>query len=113
MDMIVINTRTGAQTIVEIPDEPPALAPPPTVEDYRRAVQSHIDAAARARLYSDGTSLASYVASTNAEWAAEAAAFVAWRDAVWAQVYALWADPPEVPPTIAELISTLPDIVWP
>ena len=90
-------------------------APPQTLtaEDYRLAVQAHVDAVAVARLYDSGVSLASYVASTNATWAAEAAAFVAWRDAVWAQVYALWADPPEVPPTIADLISTLPEIVWP
>lgn len=87
--------------------------PGPTVEDFRQAVQSHVDAVARARLYDGGTSLASYIGSTNPTWAAEAAAFVAWRDAVWAQTYALWSDPPDPAPTALDLIASLPEIVWP
>ena len=88
--------------------------PPPSVEDYRAAVQAHVDAVAVSHLYDSGVSLASYVGSTNPAWAAEAAAFVAWRDAVWSFVYALWADPPTGGDTsIAALIGSLPEITWP
>lgn len=90
-------------------------APPQTLtaEDYRLAVQAHVDAVAVARLYDSGVSLASYVASTNATWAAEAQAFVAWRDAVWAQVYGMWASPPDPVPSPAEVVAGLPVIEWP
>lgn len=88
---------------------PPAL----TVEDYKTAVQSHMDAAARSKLYTDGNSLATYTASTNPQWAAEAQAFVAWRDAVWAQVYAMWASPPDPVPSPGEVVAGLPVIEWP
>lgn len=108
----VWDARTGEVTFVDDgePDPPPVL---PTIEDYKAAVQSHIDDAARSRLYSDGNSLAIYTASTNPQWAAEAVAFVAWRDAVWSQIYALWADPPDPPPSPADLVASLPEIVWP
>lgn len=112
MRMTIIDIRTGAATEVETDEQLP-LPPPPTLDDYRLAVQSHIDATARERLYDSGVSLASYVASTDAAWAAEAEAFVAWRDAVWQQVYALWDDPPDPLPTPAELIALLPEITWP
>lgn len=110
--MTMIDVRTGAVTEVDdgLPDPQPV---PPTVEDYRLAVQSHIDATARARLYDSGVSLASYAVDPNPQWAAEAAAFVAWRSAVWQQVYALWDDPPDPLPTPAELIALLPEITWP
>ena len=90
-------------------------APPQilTAEDYRLVVQAHVDAVAVARLYDSGVSLASYVASTNATWAAEAQAFVAWRDAVWAQVYAMWGSPPDPVPSPAEVVAGLPVIEWP
>lgn len=110
VDVTYISAKTGATWIVSEPDPEPA---PLTQEDYRRAVQAHIDAAAQARLYDSGVSLASYVASTNEAWAAEAQAFIAWRDAVWSQVYALWAAPPDPAPTIEALIASLPAIVWP
>lgn len=88
----------------------PPLNAEQLVERIRTAVQSHIDETARQRLYDNGNSLASYAASTNASWAAEAQAFVGWRDAVWAQVYALWADPPEPWPTPEGVIADLPVI---
>lgn len=87
-----------------------------TVADYRRAVQAHVDRVAQDRLYDNGPSCASYAASTNAGWAAEAAAFIAWRDGVWAQVLATLAavEAAEIaPPTIAALIAALPQITWP
>lgn len=121
-EAILISYPEGT---VEVPLQPDADAvwdgqewqagepTPPTIEDYRAAVQSHLDAAAQSRLYTDGNSLATYTASTNPQWAAEAAAFVAWRDAVWAQVYAMWASPPDPVPSPAELIAGLPVIEWP
>lgn len=93
------------------PPQPPPSAPP-TIEDFRAAVQAHVDAVAVARLYDSGVSLASYIGSTNAAWAAEAATFIAWRDAVWAHVYALWAKAP-ADLTPEALIADLPRITWP
>lgn len=87
-----------------------------TVEDYRLAIQAHVDAAAQSRSYDSGTSLASYVASTNPQWAGEAAAFVAWRDAVWAYAYAELdkvVSAEREQPTIAAFIGELPLIDWP
>jgi hypothetical protein len=110
------NEEAGPGWIVDgeniIPPAPPDPAPL-TQDDYRLAVQAHIDATAIAKLYDSGTSCASYIASTNATWAAEAEAFVAWRDAVWTQVYVLWADPPDPVPTPEALVASLPAIVWP
>lgn len=57
------------------------------VNSYRAAIQSLIDAKASERQYDSGATLASYVNSTIEQWATEAQAFVAWRDAVW--LYAL------------------------
>ncbi len=102
-----VSAKTGAVTMIE------ADGAPLTQEDYRRAVQTYVDATAVARLYDSGTSCASYAASTNPVWAAEAAAFIAWRDDVWATVYALWASPPDPVPTPEALIASLPEIIWP
>ncbi|MFC0280316.1 hypothetical protein ACFOHK_08155 [Falsigemmobacter intermedius] len=96
-----------------VPPEPVALTAEQLVEQIRVSVQAHVDATARERLYDNGNSLASYVASTNPQWAAEAQAFVAWRDAVWMQVYDLWASPPEPWPTPVGVIADLPAINWP
>ena len=109
--MIMINVRTGEQTEVETGEAEPIA--PPTIDDYRAAVQVHLDAAAQSRLYTDGNSLATYAASTNPQWAAEAQAFVAWRDAVWAQVYGMWASPPDPVPSPEEVVAGLPLIEWP
>jgi hypothetical protein len=90
------------------------LSPPQQV--YSAAVQAHIDATARGRGYDSGVSLASYVASTITSWAAEAAAFVAWRDAVWAYAYMELAkvrNAERSQPTVAELVAELPTITWP
>lgn len=89
---------------------------PETVADYAAAIEAHIDTVAKGRAYSGAVSLASYLASTNPQWAAEAQAFVAWRGAVWIYAYAemdkvLSAQRPQ--PTIPELIAELPAITWP
>lgn len=89
----------------------PAPEPPLTLADYERLVQAHVDATARSRGYADGVSLASYAPSTNAAWSAEAAAFIAWRDAVWLTVFGLQAA--GQPLTHAALIAALPAVAWP
>lgn len=88
----------------------------PSIEDYEAAIQHHVDAAARSKLFRDGVTLASYTTSTNQQWAAEAQAFVAWRDQVWAYAYQELArvtggERPQ--PTVAQILSELPLISWP
>lgn len=83
---------------------------------FESAIQEHVDAAPMEKLFRDGVTMASYVASTNPQWAAEAQAFVAWRDAVWAYAFAeldkvLLGQRPQ--PTIPDFIAELPPIVWP
>lgn len=90
--------------------------PLPTVEQYRRAIQTLIDAKAKGLQYDSGATLASYVNSTIEKWATEAQAFVAWRDAVW--LYAL-AELDKVKngdreqPSIEEFLAELPAFEWP
>lgn len=93
---------------------PPAL-PAPSLADYQLAVEAHVEAVAAARGYSSAVSCASYVADPHPPWAAEAAAFVAWRSAVWVEVFdtlaAVQGGAPA--PTIEALIAGLPVIGWP
>ena len=83
----------------------------------RSAVEDHVEDTAQSRDYSSAVSLASYTASTREPWAAEAQAFVQWRDDVWEYVFARLAavesgedDPPE---SAEALIADLPEMVWP
>lgn len=88
----------------------------PKQEDYAAAIQAHVDDAARARGYHDGFALAGYATSTVEAWAAEAAAFIAWRDAVLSYVYAQLAlvqASARAQPTIEGLLAELPPIAWP
>lgn len=89
---------------------------PPTEAEYATAIQAHIDAAAVSRRYTDGVFLATYATSSVPERAAEAAAFIAWRDEVWTFAYAKLAAVTagtEPVPSIDELIASLPVISWP
>ncbi|WP_156367063.1 hypothetical protein [Bosea thiooxidans] len=88
----------------------------PSLNDYRLAVQAHIDATAQQRSYDTGISCASYVGSTNPVWAAEAAAFTAWRDDVWAYAYAELAkvqNGQRPQPTVETILAELPALTWP
>lgn len=103
---------------VHIPPGPPPV--PQAVSRFQAleaAVQAHIDATARARGYRHGDSAALHALDPRPEWAAEGAAFTAWRSAVWsfvydwlAQVQAGEAAPPE---SAEALIAALPPMVWP
>jgi hypothetical protein len=111
------TTRIGNELELNDVMRPYGLTlPAPTQTDYAAAVQAHIDGTARSKGYADGFALASYVNSTIAAWAAEAAAFVTWRDQVWVYAYTELAkvqagQRPQ--PTIENLIAELPAITWP
>lgn len=92
------------------------VAPAPTIDDYSRAIEAHVDGIARERGYSSAVSCASYVSSTMPQWAAEAGAFIAWRDAVWAYAFSelakVQSGQREVP-TLDAFLGELPVIEWP
>ena len=71
------------------------------------AVERHVEAQAQALGYGSATTLAGYLGSSVAPWAAEARAFVAWRDAVWTKVFALSAG--AVASTSDAVLAALPD----
>ncbi|MCT7665652.1 hypothetical protein [Shinella kummerowiae] len=83
---------------------------------YEEAIQAHVDAKPRERAFRDGVTLASYAASTNPAWQAEALAFIAWRDAVWgyacAELAKVMADERERP-TVEAFIGELEPLDWP
>lgn len=81
-----------------------------TADDYGAAIQTHIDATAQSRNYADGDRLVGYVTSTIQQWAAEAQAFLLWRDAVevyaYAQLDAVLAGQ-RTQPTVEEFIDEI------
>ena len=78
-----------------------------------RAIDAHVEAQAKALHYNSSAHLASYVASSVAEWAAEAQAFVAWRDSVWQAVIAMLAgaEASGEQPSVEDVLAALPE--WP
>ena len=80
------------------------------------AIQSMLDETAKERSYDSILSLCTYATSTAAKFAAEGQAGVSWRDEVWAKGYAILADVESgsrAIPTESELLSELPNFVWP
>ncbi|WP_019567286.1 hypothetical protein [Agrobacterium sp. 10MFCol1.1] len=122
MNIAIFNAETGEATerpmtddeIAEIGIPPEPI--PPTITDYENAIQELVDSSARERQFRDGVTLASYTASTKPKWAAEAQAFVAWRDNVWfyangelAKVQA--GQRPQ--PTVDQFLAEISPIAWP
>ena len=80
------------------------------------AIDAHVETTAESRNYNSAAHLAGYATSTVPQWAAEAQAFVTWRDQVWQVAYAMLAEVelgqrPAPPPS--EAVAALPAIVWP
>ena len=93
----------------------PTLAAP-KVDDYQKAIQEVVDSVARAKQFNDGVTMASYVASTVEPWAAQAQAFVSWRDNVWQYAYSELAKVQageRAQPSVPKFLSELPEISWP
>lgn len=74
------------------------------------AIDAHIEARVRALGYNSAAHLATYVGSTVEAWAAEAKAFIAWRDACWLAAFDYQADvlAGNAPPTEEAAIAALP-----
>lgn len=120
-----VECPEGAQAVPSAPEDARQIwdftsltwkSTPAALSDYEDAIQVLVDQTAQDRLFRDGVTLASYVASTNPQWAGEAQAFVAWRDQVWAYAYEQLArvnnsDRPV--PRVAEFLAELPVIAWP
>ncbi|KQZ87192.1 hypothetical protein ASD64_07050 [Mesorhizobium sp. Root157] len=90
--------------------------PVPTLTEFQSAIQAHVDASAVSKLYNDGNALAGYVNSTVPQWAAEAQAFVTWRDVVWVYAYAELGkvqNGQRQVPAVEAFIGELPALVWP
>lgn len=95
---------------------PPYAPSAPAVSRYEEAIQSLVDQTAREKQFRDGVTMASYVASTNPQWAAEAQAFVGWRDNVWTYAYSELAKVQvgeREQPSVSEFLTEIEPIVWP
>jgi len=118
---IIVDVKTGEKTFRGFSEQEKnsfmEAAKQNTKEAFRLAVDAHVDATAQSKGYNSAAHCASYVASTHAPWAAEATAFVAWRDQVWLFVFQqlalVEAGTIPAPTSPQELIDTLPAIQWP
>jgi len=74
------------------------------------AIDAHVEDRAKALGYNSAAHCASYVASTVQAWADEAAAFVAWRDAVWIAAFTHQGEVEagNAPPTVEAALAALP-----
>lgn len=88
-----------------------------TLDDFRQAIEAHVDQVAQERQYSGAVSISTYENSTNPAWAAEAQAFVAWRDAVWIYAFTelakVQAEERPAPESVEAFVAELPEMVWP
>jgi len=77
------------------------------------AADARVEEQAQALGYNSSAHLAGYFNSTRQDWAAEAAAFIAWRDLVWVTVFAVRADSiaSGKVPTLDDVLAALPK--WP
>lgn len=99
---------------IVVVDHPEVITP--TIADYENAIQNLVDNTARERQFRDGVTLASYIGSTKPKWAAEAQAFVAWRDNVWFYAYGELAKVQtgqREQPTVEEFLTEIGPIAWP
>lgn len=98
----------------------PDPADPPSQEQIKQAlvnaIQDYLDAEARMHSYDGILSLCSYATSENPKFGPEGKAGVIWRDACWAKGYetlaACEAGTMAIP-TVDELLSQMPKMIWP
>jgi hypothetical protein len=88
------------------------LTPTELIAALKGSVQQWLDTTAQASGYDSLASCASYISSSVAQWATDAKAAIAWRDAVWqacfTQMSAAQGTTSPVIPTATALIAALP-----
>jgi hypothetical protein len=80
------------------------------------AIKAHFDMIANQREYDSLLTIDTYKGSNVPQWAAEHAAYFAWRDQCWIKAYQIQADVAaglRPVPTPEQVISELPILVWP
>jgi len=95
-------------------DEEKALALQTLTNEYERAVENYMNDTVATRGYSDIVSACSYAGAPN-PFQAEGTAALKWRGDVWAKCYQVLGDfqaGNRTKPTLDELISELPVLVW-
>lgn len=95
-----------------IPDPLPAPTFAQATASLSADVQAWLDTTAQGNDYDSLVNCISFLNSTVAQYAGDAAAALAWRDAVWPAYYqwqqSALANPPATFPTSAEVIAQLP-----
>ena len=85
-------------------------------ELFKSKLQEAIDNKAMGKGYTNGFACATYVTSTNPQWAAEAQAFVAWRDICfdYGYDYLSKVQSGEIAnPNLEDFLMEIPAMVWP
>ena len=106
-----------ANFVLATPAQITAITNPPLTQAqqlafYNGSIQGVLDAYAVSKQYDNMNTMVSYVASTNAQFKADATAAIAWRDAVWASAYAtlaaVEAGTTPAPASVTAFLTTLP-----
>lgn len=73
------------------------------------------ESVAQEKLYANAVSCASYANSTNPQWKAEAEAFIAWRDSLYAYGLSVFQAIAQgaAAPSMDEFVAGIPNITWP
>jgi len=112
----VWSSTTESWSLQPIPTPEAPVIPTPTfaqqVAALEVAVQAWLDTTAQGNGYADMASCITYINSGVAQWAADAKAAIAWRDAVWQACYSQFTAAQGAPlpavPTSTALIAALP-----
>lgn len=110
-----VDRPTEAELLAEAPQYEQAYALIIFMQVGGELVQVAIDTTAQSKQYNDGVYCASYAQSTNPVWAAQAQAFIAWRDSMFAYALQVFANiqQGQPAPTPEEFVAGFPQIVWP
>lgn len=107
-----IASSGEAQDGEEVLEEAPQLSIAEYTEDLTAAIQQWLDQRAQGNGYDSIATCVSYKDSTVSQWSQDAAAAIAWRDAVWQAAFAYQVshaeNPPDPLPTAAEIIGQMP-----
>ena len=105
------NNPVGSTTFAA----PAPVDPIVTTQSGSTIVQGLIDTCAQRQGYADGVACMTYINSSNPAWKAQATSFGTWRDAMWAEAYAIQAAVAagQPAPVTSAFLALLPTMAWP